>query len=99
MKLSYRKGFHFLLMALLFADATIASANDDVDGANDYRILKETGNLISNFKLAQLKAAAFYEAQDDCEDMNRDLVIIQEIATSKSDNNGRAKYELIYQCM
>lgn len=86
-------------MALLFAGATSASASDDVDSANEYRILKETGNLVSNFKLAQIKATTFHEAQDNCEEMNRDLVIIQEIATSKSDNNGRAKYELIYQCM
>ena len=99
MKLKNRKGFHYFLMALLFAGATSASANDDVDSANDYRILKETGNLISNFKLAQIKAVTLSEASDICEQMSRELVIVREIATSKSDNNGRAKYELIYQCM
>ena len=99
MTLGYRKGFGFLLSVLLLTVATIGSAIGDVDSANEYRILKETGNLISNFKLAQIKATAFYEAQDDCEEMNRKLVIVQEIATSKSDNNGRAKYELIYRCI
>ena len=99
MKLGNRKGFHFFLMALLLAGTTSAFANGGVDNANEYRILKETGNLVSNFKLAQIKATTFHQAQDNCEEMNRDLVIVQEIATSKSDNNGRAKYELIYQCM
>ena len=99
MTLGYRKGFGFLLSVLLLTVATIGSASGDVDSANEYRILKETGNLISNFKLGQLKATAFYEAKDVCEQMSRELVIVREIATSKSDNNGRAKYELIYQCM
>ena len=99
MKLSYRKGFHFFLLALLAAGSTSAPANYDVERSNDYRIVKETGNLVSNVTLAQIKASGFNEARHICEQMTRELVIVTEIATSKSDNNGRAKYELIYKCI
>ena len=98
-KCIYRKGVQFFTLALLLIGSTSIAANDALEESNNYRIVKETGDLFSNFKLSQIKVAALKEAQNICKQMAAELVIEREIPTSKSTNHPRAKYELIYKCV
>lgn len=86
-------------MAMALAVSLGSVAENKKQTTNHYRVVKETGNLVSNFKLVQIKAAAYDDARSICDQMAGGLVIVQEIPTPKSANNGRAKYELIYKCI
>lgn len=91
-------GLHFP-MAMALAVSLSSVAENKKQTTNHYRVVKETGNLVSNFKLAQIKASAYNDAYGICDRMAGDLVIVQEIPTPEYANNGRAQYELIYKCV